>query len=169
MTLNILLAPLRQAMMSERDGATFYSMAAQNAEDPGAAALFSRLADEERGHFLALQREYRSILDTGHWDPNTAWAAPWKPDYAGKLFSDDFRRRIQGRHVEMAALSIGMLLEMQSLEFYVEQAQQAQDESVKAFFRELAAWENGHYQMLLREDEWLKEAYWEENRFAPLL
>ena len=54
-------------------------------------------------------------------------------------------------------------------EFYVRQAKIAEDANVKAFFSELALWEEGHYRMLLKEDEALKEDYWSENRFAPLL
>jgi len=164
-----LLASLRQAMLSERDGFQFYSMAAKQAEDRGAADLFEQLANDERHHFDALQREYRSVLDTGAWNPNIAWDAPGDPDNAGPIFSDDFARRIQGRHLEMAALSIGILLEKQSFEFYTRQAETAEDENVRAFFNELALWEQGHYQILLREDEALKEQYWSENRFSPLL
>ena len=68
----------------------------------------------------------------------------------------------------MAALSIGILLEKQAFEFYTRQAEAAEDESVREFFRELTNWEDGHYRMLLREDEALKDEYWSENRFEPL-
>jgi len=129
MGMSVLLTSLRQAMLSERDGVQFYSMAAKQAEDSGAVALFEQLANEEMSHFNALQKEYQSVLDT----------------------------------------SIGILLEKQSYEFYVRQAEVAEDANVKAFFHELAVWEEGHYQMLLKEDEALKEEYWSENRFAPLL
>ena len=169
MAMSVLLVSLRQAMLSERDGVQFYSMAAKQAEDSGAVDLFEHLANEEMSHFNALQREYQSVLDTGAWDPNTAWDTPWAPGKAGHIFSEDFTRRIRGRHLEMAALSIGILLEKQSFEFYTQQAEIAEDANVKAFFHELALWEEGHYQMLLKEDEALKEEYWSENRFAPLV
>ena len=169
MAMNVLLTSLRQAMLAERDGVQFYSMAAKQAEDRGAVTLFEQLANEEMSHFNALQKAYQSILDTGTWDPNMAWDTPWDPGKAGHIFSDDFARRIQGRHLEMAALSIGILLEKQSFEFYTQQAEIAEDATVKAFFRELALWEEGHYKMLLKEDEAFKEEYWSENRFAPLV
>jgi len=109
------------------------------------------------------------LLDTGVWYPDIAWDEPWVPEGAGRIFSDDFVRRIQGRHLEMAALSIGILLEKQSVEFYTKQAQISEDASVQQLFRELATWEQGHYEMLLKEDEALKEEYWSANRFKPLL
>ena len=135
-------------MLAERDGVQFYSMAAKQAEDPGAITLFEKLAGEEKRHFGALQTQYQSVLNTGTWDSNTAWETPWSPDKAGRIFSDDFQQRIQGRHLEMAALSIGILLEKQSFEFYSQQAKITPDAGVKEFFRELALWEDGHYQML---------------------
>lgn len=168
MAANDLLVALQKAMLAERDGVQFYSMAAKQSEDSAAADFFERLAGEEKRHFSALQTEYQSVLTTGSWDSSTAWDASEMPDHAGTIFSADFERRIQGQHLEMAALSIGILLEKQSFEFYTQQADLASDANVKAFFRELAHWEDGHYQMLLKEDEALKEAYWNENRFAPL-
>jgi len=152
-----------------RNRASHYSMAAKQAEDNGAADFFEELAGEKKRHFSALQTECQSVLNTGTWDSNTAWDTPRTPDNTGSIFSADFERRIQGRHLEMAVLSIGIFLEKQSFEFYTQQADLASDAYVKAFFRDLARWEEGHYQMLLKEDEALKEEYWSENRFAPLL
>jgi rubrerythrin len=169
MAASVLLASLQQAMLSERDGVQFYSMAAKQAEDSGAVLLFEQLANEETQHFSALQKEYQSILDTGTWDPNTVWKSPQTLHEPGHIFSDDFIRRVKGRHLEMAALSIGILLEKQSFEFYSKQAEMAEDPIVKTFFRELAQWEEGHYKLLLREDDALKEDYWSANRFSPLL
>ena len=43
------------------------------------------------------------------------------------------------------------------------------DEEIRGFFRELAEWEDGHYQLLLHEDEALGDVYWSELRFNPLV
>lgn len=169
MTADTLQASLRHAMLSERDGYQFYAMAAEQATDRDAALMFEHLADEEKAHFEALQSKYQALLEMGTWEADTAWNEPWTPRNVGRIFSDDFVRRIRGKHLEVAALSIGILLEKQAFEFYTQQAKAAVDAPVRAFFGELAAWEDGHYQMLLREDEALKEQYWRENRFEPLL
>lgn len=86
-----------------------------------------------------------------------------------RIVSDSSVRRIRGRHLEVAALTIGTLLERQAFEFYTRQAEVSQDVNVREFFLELANWEEGHYRMLLREDEALKEQYWSENQFERLL
>ena len=169
MAASSLQASLQQEMLSERAGYQFYAMAAEQAKDRDAAAMFEHLANEEMAHFKALQNQYQGLLDTGVWDADTAWDEPWVSTNVGRIFSDDFVRRIRGKHLEMAALSIGILLEKQAFEFYTQQAKVTEDAHAREFFRVLADWEDGHYQMLLREDNALKEQYWNENRFEPLL
>jgi len=159
---------LRDAMEAERDGFTFYTMAAERSEDPGARKTFARLAEEEQAHYEALQSGYRSLAEGGSWSPSGGLLGHQEPQ-ASSIFSEDFVRRIGGKHLEMSALSIGILLEKNAYEFYSRQAEEADDEAVASFFRELAAWEETHYRLLLRQDEALKEEYWSENRFAPLL
>ena len=159
---------LREAMEAERDGFTFYTMAAERSGDPGARETFARLADEERKHFEALQSAYRTLAEGGTWAPSDELLKDREPEAAG-IFSEDFVRRIGGKHQEMSALSIGILLEKNAYAFYTRQADATEDETVAGFFRELAEWEDGHYRLLLRQDEALREEYWNENRFAPLL
>ena len=48
-------------------------------------------------------------------------------------------------------------------------SQVAADPAVREFLGELADWERGHYEILLREDEALRDDYWNANRFSPLL
>ncbi len=168
MSTSDLLAALQRAMEFERDGHQFYRMAARQSNAPNATTMFEHLADEERRHYEALQRKYRALLDTGTWSSEAAWGEVWSPEKADPIFSDDFLARIQGQHLEAAALSIGILLEKQAIAFYTAQAEAADAEPVRAFFQELATWEEGHYRMLLREDEDLRDDYWQANRFEPL-
>jgi len=160
---------LREAMEAERDGFTFYSMAAERSEDPGARETFARLAEEERSHYEALQTGYRALLEGKTWEPLGELPPRRAPTEPGGIFSEDFVRRIEGKHVEMSALSIGILLEKNAYAFYARAADAATDAAVARFFRGLADWEDAHFRLLLRQDEALKEEYWSENRFSPLL
>jgi len=164
-----LAGALRDAMQAERDGYSFYSMAADRSEDPGARDTFTRLAAEEKKHYEMLQSGYRALLQGEPWKPSSIRSGTDHERQAGGIFSERFVRRIAGKHLEMSALSIGILLEKNAVAFYSREAEAANDKAVATFFRELADWENEHYQLLLRQDESLKEAYWNENRFAPLL
>jgi len=165
---DVFLTILTKAMEIERDGFQFYRLAAERAEDAGARETFEHLAAEERRHHEALQHQVRAVLERGTWDAGAVPREDRSLDPSGDVFSDGFRRRIQGRHLEMSALSIGILLERNAIDFYTRQADEAESEDVRRFFRELADWETEHYRMLLRQDEALRDDYWAENRFAPL-
>ena len=67
----------------------------------------------------------------------------------------------------MSALSIGIQLELDAMNFYKAQADAAEDDVVRGFFHELAEWETGHYQALLTQQGELKEDYWAAGGFAP--
>jgi len=164
-----LLPKLDQAMRAERDGYEFYSSAAARSQDPGARTMFTRLADDERQHFIALQERARVIASGGEWVSGTLEQDAWDPASAAELFSPDFRERIALHHVEMSALSIGILLEKRSVEFYSQREQEAEDPEVRRFFHDLVVWETAHHEALLALDDQMKTEYWEANRFSPLL
>jgi rubrerythrin len=165
---NALIEALREAMAAERNGHQFYSMAAERSEDPGAREAFAALAEEERRHYELLQARYVKLI---HDEPIDWMDLPSEDASDGArpgIFSEAFHERLEGRHLEMSALAIGVLLERESIAFYTRQAAEARDPGVRTFFNELVIWENGHYQTLLRQQEDLKEAYWNANRFEPL-
>lgn len=163
-----LLPLLDAALRAERDGFGFYSQALSGSDDSGAKDVFAHLAEEERRHFEALQKEYRSILDGSGWDSGISLGDRWSPDGAGRIFSASFRERIGEKHLEMSALSIGILLEKNSESLYRQAAAEEPDPEIRGFLTELADWEAGHYRTLLAEDELLRDAYWNENRFSPI-
>jgi len=164
-----LLEHLEQALTAERDGFHLYTMASKEAKDPVAKELFSRLAGDERDHYEHLQRQYRSILDGAGWQIEPSLEARGNEEPNPHVFTERLMGRIRGSQVAMSALSIGIQLERSAMAFYAARAEEATDEAVAVFFRGLAAWENDHYQLLLAQEDALREEYWQENRFAPLL
>ena len=160
---------LEKALQAERDGYALYSMAAERAEDPGAREMFERLAEDEKHHHETLQKQYMALHGGKGWRADVPLEAPGDDPDVSEIFSPGFRERIRGKHLEASALSIGILLERNAIEFYSKLAEEAESQALKAFFRQLADWEDSHYQLLLRLDEDLKEDYWAKNRFAPLL
>jgi rubrerythrin len=67
----------------------------------------------------------------------------------------------------MTSLSIGIQLEADSMKFYRSESEATDDPEAKQFFSELAEWESGHYNALLRQYEELKEDYWSSGGFSP--
>ncbi len=159
---------LLQALGIERDGYHFYRLASERSEDPGARDTFAGLAEDERMHFDTLQQQYRNAIEGAPWQSEIAWMRKANENDSAPPFGTRFHDRLQKQHVSMSALSIGILLEKNSSLFYQEQSKQPFPEEVRELFRQLAEWEDRHYQTLLRQDEALRDDYWQANRFSPL-
>lgn len=158
---------LRHAIEAEENGHVFYLMAAQSTADEQGRQVFQRLAREELEHKQFLTAQYKAVLQTGLADPSIRLGSPSDLSGDSPIFSAALRARLKDAHFEMTALSIGIQLEANAVAHYREAAQAATDPAVRAFFEELAAWETGHYQALLRQQQALKEDFWAGGGFSP--
>ena len=158
---------LRRAMQAEHEGQHFYLMAAKSTMDSRGREVFQTLANDEVDHFNFLKGHYASILKTGRIDSSLKLRP--RTEFKGEhpIFSDEIKARIGNAHFEMTAVSIGIQLELSAVKFYKAEAEAAKDPEVKAFYEELAAWEQGHLNALQSEASALKEEYWERGGFAP--
>jgi rubrerythrin len=156
----------RRAIQAEIEGQHFYLMAAQATSDAKGKAIFERLAAEERLHEGFLRAHYDSLLREGTPAQGQELGKPSALEGPNPIFSADLRERIATAHYEMTALAVGVQLERSATDFYRAAAAQA-PEPAKGFFTDLAAWEQTHYEGLLRQQEELKEAYWSAGGFAP--
>ena len=157
---------LKIAMEAELTGHQFYKAASKNTKDPKGKDTFSRMADEEMGHFNYLRHQYQSILKSGKYDFTKKLLTSRKE--SGPIFSKEIRNRIKTRHFEVSALTIGMKLEMEAAGFYRECAAKAATPAAKKFYAELAEWEQGHYDSFKNQLELLKEEYHAANHFVPM-
>ncbi len=160
-------AVLFKAIEAEGDGRNFYLMAAGNTQDAQAREVFTRLADEELGHQEFLKAQYRAVVETGRADTGLKLKNRSDLSGASPIFSDEFKRRVKEAHFEMSSISIAIHLEMTAMGYYADCAKQVDEPTVKQFFEELADWERGHYNALLRQQEALKEDYWADSGFSP--
>jgi rubrerythrin len=157
---------LKIAMEAELTGHQFYKAAYKNTKDPKGKDTFSRMADEEMGHFNYLRHQYQSILKSGKYDFTKKLLKSRKE--SGPIFSKEIRNRIKTSHFEVSALTIGMKLEMEAAGFYRKCAAQAATPAAKKFYTELAEWEQGHYDSFKNQLELLKEEYYAANHFVPM-
>jgi rubrerythrin len=158
---------LIEAIKAERHGHSFFQMAAASSNDPKAKEVFTRLAAEELDHMHFLMKQHESILKTGRPDGSVKLGARGDLSGASPIFSEGIKARIKDAHYEMTALSVGIQLERDAVKFYLEQAAAIDEADIKDFYLELAEWESGHYQALLRQQEELKEDYWSAGGFSP--
>lgn len=160
-------AGLLAAMKAEAEGHHFYRMAAHSTIDLQGQRVFDQLAQEELQHLNFLRAQYQAVLAQGHPDAAITLGQPQSFAGASPIFSPSLRARIADAHFEMTALSVGIQLELTAERYYEEQAKTAEDDTVQRFYRELAAWEAGHYQTLLVQQDALKDDYWTASGFAP--
>ena len=158
---------LNKAIRAENEGHHFYKMAAMSTQDPKGKEVFQYLAEEEMEHFKFLKSQYRALIETGKGDATLKLGT--RKEFSGNhpIFSEGIKNRIKSAHYEMTALSIGMQLELSAVNFYQGEADNAPDDVVKAFYKELATWEKGHLTMLQRQADSLRDDYWNEAGFSP--
>jgi rubrerythrin len=158
---------LRTALQTELNGIEFYKMAAKNTMDAKGKKTFQMLADDEMKHFQELQRQYSSISEKHGWqalDLGTVTEFPGE----SPIFSKELKDRIKGKHFEMTALSIGALLESNSIDFYRQMKEKSADPLAKELYGQLQSWEEKHLDAITRQLDIIKEDYWAEQRFSPL-
>ena len=159
---------LKIAMEAELTGHQFYKAASKNTRDPKGKETFSRMAEEEMGHFNSLRHQYESILKTGAYDFTKKRLKSHRKSGSDPIFSKEIRNRIKNSHFEVSALTIGMKLEMEAAGFYRKCAAKATTPAAKKFYNELAEWEQGHYQAFKNQLDLLKEEYFAANNFVPM-
>jgi len=158
---------LKQAIDAEVDGYHFYMMAANSTTDEKGKETFQQLAHDEVEHANFLRAQYDSVMKTGKGDASVKLSAASRYDGDHPIFSEDLKSRTKAPNYEMSAVSIGAQLELQAIQFYQEQADEASDDTVRAFFLELAAWEKGHYDALTRQLDLLRGETWDRDAFSP--
>ena len=163
-----ILQGLKTAIEAELTGHEFYKNAAKTTSDPTGKETFSRMAEEEMGHFNYLRHQYKSVLEMGKYDFTKKLIKKDHTRAKSPIFSDEIKRRIKDSHFEVSALTIGMKLELDAMRYYRSSAEKADNEDVKQFYNELADWEQEHYHAFERQLEMLKEDYFQANNFVPM-
>ena len=162
-----ILAGLRDAILTEHTGSSFYTIAAENTEDPKGREVFRMLAAEEDLHEQYLKKQYALIAEGRDPDPLVVSDTAALLEGDSPVFSTGLRDRIADAHREMTALSVGLQLELHTIARYRELAELAGRPGLREFYDKLRVWEEGHARALERQSRLLREAYWDAGGFAP--
>ncbi len=164
-----LLKVVKNAIRVEYDGYQFYRLAEEKTEDAKGKEVFASLARDETNHMQILKGLYQSVKEEGKFKfdevkeiKQILESTPESP-----IFSKEFKGRLDKSHFEMTALSVGILLEKNSIDFYKKSAQEIEEKDVKMLFDYLADWEGEHLRALVNQQRFLQEDYWTEARFYP--
>jgi rubrerythrin len=164
-----LLEIVKKAIRVENDGYQFYRLAEEKTQDAKGKEVFASLAKDETNHMQILKSLYQSIKGEGEFKFDEVKEMKHILDTTSEspIFSREFKQRLDRSAFEMTALSIGILLEKNSIDFYKHSAEGAAENDVKMLFRYLADWEGEHLRALVNQQKYLQEDYWTEARFYP--
>ncbi len=158
---------LRMAYQIEVDGYTFYSMTADRATKPAVQELFGKLAQDELQHQAFLRSVLKNYDEQGAGAFDVGVKLPDVRAFADKIFTDRFRDQAEGAAFEMAALSVGMMLEKNAVAHFSTAAREASDQQVQKFYGFLADWERQHLDALQGLHESIRTDFWDRSGFSP--
>lgn len=157
---------LKQAILLEKRGYSFYSNVAHQTTDPDIRKIFQVMADEETLHVKFLSDQFT------HYDKTKSFLKVDLPDFqndgiANLVLSEEVKKKISAAGFEAAAISAAIDMEKRAIEVYSTQAAQTSDPAEKELYAWLADWEKTHLKVLHELDNELKQRVWFDNQFWP--
>jgi len=150
---------IREAIKLEINGRKFFDHAADVTQQERGQKMFRYLAREEVKHLETFSQMFSEILKSEDWKRFVdAQAVSGEAPLVTKLKQRMQREEGKG---ETEALSIGMELEMNAIQFFQEAAAATEDPKAKKIFREIAEEEKFHYDLLQSQhDSVMNSGYW---------
>ena len=158
---------LKEALLLERRGKAFYSMAARNTKSEAARKIFTMMAEEEDEHIEFISKQFANFQKNNTFLETDQHVEDPNEEIAMKVLSEEIKKQISAAGFEAAAISAAMDFETRAVQIYTERAEQAIDINEKKTYQMLADWEKGHHKWLHKINEELKEQIWYDNNFWP--
>ncbi|MBS4031433.1 MAG: ferritin family protein [Clostridiales bacterium] len=156
------LQALKTAILNEAEGYQFYNLAAMRTADSEVKDAFLHLAKEEQQHESWLRKMYKELSDK----QDTSLDIEVTDVPSPQIFRYD-KVGPESGSLEISVYKIGILMEMASLKFYREAAEQTTTPALKKLFSHLADWEGSHLESLEKIYDVLKEEWWDKQGFSP--
>ncbi len=156
---------LKQAMLLELQGKSFYTKVAEQGSSKDVAEIFNTMAKEEERHIHYLAKHYNSFKDNGVFSADVAYEA--SPEFAHTVLSAEIKNSIDAAGYEAAAVSAAIEMEKKAVDLYQRRAKESDIEEERKLFQLLAKWELTHLDLLTELNESIVESVWNENSFWP--
>ena len=155
---------LKEAILLERHGKAFYQKVAEQASQKEVREFFQAMAAEEVKHMEVLNRQMKSLLDSGKF---TGDPAPAEATFSARVITPALVSQPEKAEFEAAAVAAAMLMEKQAIELYRKRQKAAQDPAERDLYHWLANWEEGHLELLAKLDREIRQAIWNQMGFEP--
>lgn len=156
-------ALIKTAILNEREGEIFYNLAAEKSDNPEAKQAFLFLAKEEVEHREWLERIYNKLVN----DNDITLEDRMEEDTASPEIFTEATRYPETGSLEVSVFGIGIKMEMASIGYYREAAENSDIPELAELFKVLIEWEGKHLEMLEKIYDQLKEEWWQQQGFDP--
>ena len=157
---------LKEAILLERRGRSFYLKVAEQSAHAAVREFFEMMAEEEQRHIEILEDQFSAYARNQQFEPLASQERQNQP--ADQLVLDEsVKKQIAAADYEAAAISAAILMEEKAVALYSERAEVAQDPAEESLYLWLAAWERGHLSSLVKIDREIKETIWNDQQFWP--
>lgn len=145
------LTILVQALQLEEQGRQFYVDMAARSQDPETVKMFEQLAADEMAHYAYIKREYGALQADKEWIPIPE-LQPLDGVVLNPLIFPVGKKALEvlpDDASEEDGLLFALTIEGKSYALYSAQSQEADDVTARRLFYQLAAAEQGHYNLLM--------------------
>ena len=163
---NASLDILKQAILLERRGKTFYQKVAEKTESKSVRDVFETMAAEEQNHIDILSQQFKAYGKEKKFIPGNYNDSDGSR-VALNVLTPEIKEKISAAGFEAAAISAAISMEEHAVKLYSESAETTSDPEAKALYEWLARWEREHLGLLLDIDKALREKIWFDNQFWP--
>lgn len=157
------LKAIETAIQIEKDGLAFYTEAARQTSDPNGKKMFQSLARDEAAHLKLFETVRESLPKDGHWlsPEQVAAISPGEFNHPPIFPTGEEIRSAKTPERELAVLQRGLQAEKDSIAFYSQQRDKADDPDAKAMYAYLIEQEEGHRTILQGEYDYLtRTGFW---------
>ncbi len=141
---------ITRAIYAEIGATNFYARMAEKIENEEGSGKFAQLSEDEKGHRDTLKGWYSRLFETEFVESEEKI----KSSEIGDI-------PISGQAGAIEALDIAIEAESRANDFYLAEAEKAEDPELKKMFEGLAEQEKGHYDLLTAEKNALTGGfYW---------
>ena len=150
-----LIDVLVQALKLETDGQEFYNKMAELLDDVDGKAMFEQLASDEVDHYNYIKRQYDALQGGKGWAAIPEMDLVASVDAVSLVFpvGENIPKTLVDSPNEEDALLFGLKIENDSFALYQNSAKQATDPEAQKLFTQLAAAEQGHFEVLMQRYE----------------
>ena len=157
---------LKEAILLERRGRSFYLKAAVQSKNADVQAFFELMANEEQRHAQILGEQFKNFTRENQFAVLAPEQIAGQP-LSDMILSDAVKQQIAAADFEAAAISAAVAMEERAVALYSRQSEATADPNEKILYKWLADWEQAHLSFLAELDREIKKRIWNDNQFWP--